>query len=88
MALPTNKKHKVFEANRTRKFTRKFGKIFVTQVLWGTFLSLTQNWNETEPIFIRKRKEAVNINIISKEFAKIDPPSFGPPSDPACFFSC
>ena len=29
-----------FEANRTRKFTRKFGKIFVAHVLWGTFLSL------------------------------------------------
>ena len=26
-----------FEANRTRKFTRKFGKIFVAQLLWGTF---------------------------------------------------
>ena len=25
------------EANRTRKFTRKFGKVFVAQVLWGTF---------------------------------------------------
>ena len=26
-----------FEANRTRKFTRKFGEIFVAKVLWGTF---------------------------------------------------
>ena len=26
-----------FEAIRTRKFTRKFDKIFVTQALWGTF---------------------------------------------------
>ena len=26
-----------FEANRTRKFTRKFGRIFVAKVLWGTF---------------------------------------------------
>ena len=35
--------NKGFEANRTRKFTRKFGKIFVAQVLWGVpFLSLKQ----------------------------------------------
>ena len=26
-----------FEGNRTRKFTRKFGEIFVAKVLWGTF---------------------------------------------------
>ena len=30
--------NKGFEANRTRKFTRTFGKIFVTQFLCGTFL--------------------------------------------------
>ena len=29
--------NKGLEANRTRKFTQKFGKIFVAQVLWGTF---------------------------------------------------
>ena len=29
--------NKGFEANRTRKFTRKFGEIFVVKVLWGTF---------------------------------------------------
>ena len=28
--------NKAFEANRTRKFTRKFGEIFVAKVLWGT----------------------------------------------------
>ena len=28
-----------FEANRTRKFTRTFGKVFVTQFLCGTFQS-------------------------------------------------
>ena len=29
-------KQGVFEANRTRKLTRKFSKVFVAQVLWGT----------------------------------------------------
>ena len=29
--------NKGFEGNRTRKFTRKFGEIFVAKVLWGTF---------------------------------------------------
>ena len=33
------------EANRTRKFTRKFGKVFVSQVLWGTF-SVTEVWQK------------------------------------------
>ena len=30
-------KNKGFKANRTRKFTRKFGEIFAAKVLWGTF---------------------------------------------------
>ena len=30
-------KNKCFEANRTRKFTQKFGEIFVVKVRWGTF---------------------------------------------------
>ena len=34
-SLPS--KTKGFEANRTRKFTRTFGKIFVTQFVCGTF---------------------------------------------------
>ena len=34
-----NKTVEGFEANRIRKFTRKFGNIFVKQVLWGTFSS-------------------------------------------------
>ena len=34
-ALPS--KTRAFEANHARKFTRKFGKIFVAKVLWGTF---------------------------------------------------
>ena len=33
----TTQSNKGFEANRTRKFTQKFSRIFVAQVLWGTF---------------------------------------------------
>ena len=33
----TTPQSKGLEANLTRKFTRKFGKIFVAKVLWGTF---------------------------------------------------
>ena len=33
----TTQQNKGFEANRTGKFTRKFGEIFVAKVLWGTF---------------------------------------------------
>ena len=33
----TTHQNKDFDLNCTRKFTRKFGKIFVTQVLWHTF---------------------------------------------------
>ena len=32
-------------ANRARKFTRKFGEIFVAKVLWGTFSVPEINWN-------------------------------------------
>ena len=35
--LVTIQQNKGFEANRTRKFTRTFGKIFVTKFLCGTF---------------------------------------------------
>ena len=35
---------KGFEANGTRKFTRKFGKSFVAQVLWGTFSVLDEGF--------------------------------------------
>ena len=38
--------NKGFEENRTRKFTRKFGKISVAQVLWGTF-SVPNPWAPT-----------------------------------------
>ena len=44
MGLPViTQKKKGFEANRTRKFTRTFGKIFVIQFLCGTFS--VPNWN-------------------------------------------
>ena len=33
----TTQQNKGLEANRTRKLTRKFGKIFVAKVLWSTF---------------------------------------------------
>ena len=36
--------NKGFEANRTRKFTRKFGEIFVAKVLWGTFSVPDLQW--------------------------------------------
>ena len=38
--IPENKG---FEVNLTRKFARKFGKIFVAKVLWGTFSVLDLN---------------------------------------------
>ena len=40
------KQGKGFEANRTRKFTRTFGKIFVTQFLCGTY-SVPKIWRAT-----------------------------------------
>ena len=37
LSVITHKKNKGFEANRTKKFTRKFGETFVAKVLWATF---------------------------------------------------
>ena len=42
--------NKGFEANRTRKFTRTFGKIFVTEFLCGTF-SVPKHWWKEKPSF-------------------------------------
>ena len=56
--FPITQQNKGSEANRTRKFTRTFGKIFVTQLLCGTF-SVTNIIDPKSDFLIRRSYESL-----------------------------
>ena len=58
----TSQENKRVEANHTRKFIRKLGKILVAQVLWSTSSVSDQN-SETGPMRFRRVRFQTSISV-------------------------